>query len=397
MDAQSPSTSPQTDDAKPARNGARKRRIIFLLAVLLAAAIGGTAWWLSGLGKESTDNAFVEGDSQTVASEITGRVEAVHMAEGGAVHQGDVLVAVESADAEAGVAEAEAALLKARATATKAEAGLAYVRADTTAGLAEAEAAHDLAESQLAQRQADVTAAQASFDQATSDATRYQVLSKSDYASKQTLESAQAKRRTTGAQLTAARSAVGAALAEVRRAEAAVATAQAAQREIATREAELEAAKAAVRQAEASLRAAQVALEHTRIVAAHDGVVTRKTVVVGQMVQPGQALAALVFGQPWVVANFKETQLADMRPGQPVDITVDAYPGLELRGKVDSIGRGTGAYFSLLPTENATGNYVKVVQRVPVKIVITTGLDPNRPLSLGMSVLPTVHVGEAPK
>jgi len=366
---------------------------VFLAAVLTVATVAGTAWWYSGLGKESTDNAFVEGDSQTVASEILGRVEAVHVGDGMAVRKGDVLIEIETADAEARVAEAQSSLVKAHAAAAKAEADLAYTQADTEARLAEARAAKDLAESGLAQRHADVTAAEAEYKQAKADASRYQVLSRADYASKQRLETAEAKERTTEAQLVAAHSAVAAAVAEVRRAEAAVATAQAARREIAAREAERSAAEAAVHEAEASLRAAQVALEHTRIVAAHDGIVTRKSVVRGQLVQPGQALAAVVFGQPWVVANFKETQLAEMRPGQPVDITVDAYPGMLLHGRVDSIGRGTGAYFSLLPPENATGNFVKVVQRVPVKIVIEGGLDPQRPLSLGMSVLPTVHVG----
>ncbi len=395
MDAQSPGTTDQTvtGTAPPSRR--RRRRVLFLTVVLTVATVAGTAWWYSGLGKESTDNAFVEGDSQIVASEILGRVEAVHVGDGMTVRKGDVLIEIETADAEARVAEAQSSLVKAHAAAAKADADLAYTQADTEARLAEARAAKDLAESSLAQRHADVTAAEAEYRQAAADASRYQVLSRADYASKQRLETAEARERTTEAQLVAARSAVAAAVAEVRRAEAAIATAQAARREIAAREAERSAAEAAVHEAEASLRAAQVALEHTRIVAAHDGTVTRKSVVPGQLVQPGQALAAVVFGQPWVVANFKETQLAEMRPGQPVDITVDAYPGMLLHGRVDSIGRGTGAYFSLLPPENATGNFVKVVQRVPVKIVIEDGLDSQRPLSLGMSVLPTVHVGGA--
>jgi membrane fusion protein, multidrug efflux system len=395
--AQEPTTADQSDPVEPAPNGGRRRRRVLILMVLLAAlAVGGTLWWLHGLGEETTDNAFIEGDTQTIASEITGRVEAVHLVQGAEVRQGDLLVEVESADAEARVAESEAALVKARATVAKADADLAYSRADTTARLAEAEAAHDLAESELAQRHADVAAAQAEFEQAAADANRYQVLSQSDFASRQRVETAQARRRTTEARLAAARSAVAAGFAEVRRAEAAIATARAAQREIAAREADLAAAGAAVRQSEASLRAALVALDHTRIIAAHDGVVSRKSVVPGQMVQPGQALAALVFGKPWVVANFKETQLTRIRPGQPVTIEVDAYPGLVLRGRIDSIGRGTGAYFSLLPPENATGNFVEVVQRIPVKITINDGFDPLRPLSLGMSVVPVVHVDQTP-
>lgn len=401
MDAQSPKEAREAEIEKPASSSSKKRkRVIFLAAVLIVATVAGAAWWWHGLGKEETDNAFVDGDTQLLASEITGRVIAVHFQEGSAVHQDEVLVEIESADADARVAEAEAALVRAHADAARAEADLSYSEADTDARLAEAQAARDLAESTLAQRQADVTAAEAESSQASSDAKRYQQLSRSDFASKQTVESATAKARTTSAQVKAARSAVAAAVAEVRRAEAAIETVQAARREITAREAERDAAKAAVREAEASLRAARVALEHTRIIAAHDGTVTKKSVVVGQLVQTGQALASVVFGQPWVVANFKETQLTDMRVGQRVDIEVDAYPDLDLHGRVETIGRGTGSYFSLLPTENATGNYVKVVQRVPVKIVITEGLDPQRPLSLGMSVIPTVHVdgaGAAPE
>ena len=393
MDAQSPQNARDADAEKSAGSQSKKRRrILFLAVVLIVAAVAGGAWWWHGLGKEDTDNAFVEGDTQLISSEVTGRVIAVHFEEGSTVGQDQVLIEIESADAEARVAEAEAALVRAHADAARAEADLSYSEADTDARLAEAQAAKDLAESTLAQRQADVTAAEAESSQANSDARRYQQLSRSDFASKQRVETATAKARTTGAQVKAARSAVSAAVAEVRRAEAAIDTVEAARREIAAREAERDAAKAAVHEAEASLRAAKVALGHTRIVAAHDGTVTKKSVVVGQLVQTGQALASLVFGQPWVVANFKETQLTDMRVGQSVDIEVDAYPDLELKGRVETIGRGTGSYFSLLPAENATGNYVKVVQRVPVKIVITGGLDPQRPLSLGMSVLPTVHV-----
>lgn len=395
MDAQSPQEAKQADVEKPAPSRSKRRRVVFLAAVVLVAAIAGTAWWISGIGKESTDNAFVEGDTQLVASEITGRVVAVHFAEGDRVGQGAVLVEIESADAQARVAEAEAALLRAHADAARADADLAYIHADTDARVAEAQAARDLAESELAQRRADVSAAEAEADQATSDASRYQQLSRSDFASKQRVETATARARTTAAQLTAARSAVAAAIAEVRRAEAAIATVEAARREVAAREAERDAAFAAVHEAEASLKAAEVALAHTRIVAAHDGTITRKSVVPGQLVQTGQALGSVVFGQPWVVANFKETQLADMRVGQAVDLEVDAYPDMQLRGRIDTIGLGTGSYFSLLPAENATGNYVKVVQRIPVKIVIEDGLDPERPLSLGMSVVPTVYVDGA--
>ena len=162
---------------------------------------------------------------------------------------------------------------------------------------------------------------------------------------------------------------------------------------------ELEHAIAAERTAEANLEAARqrlneatLKLSYTTITAPEAGRVTRKAIEEGMFVQPGQQLMAIVTDDLWVVANFKETQLAKIRPGEPVDIKVDAYPRRRFRGHVDSIQAGTGARFSLLPPENATGNYVKIVQRVPVKIVFDEAPDPQYPLGPGMSVVPTVHV-----
>jgi membrane fusion protein (multidrug efflux system) len=144
--------------------------------------------------------------------------------------------------------------------------------------------------------------------------------------------------------------------------------------------------------AKANLEQAELQVSYTKIYAPVTGCVTRKSVEVGAFVQPGQALMALVTHERWVIANFKETQLTHMRPGQKAEMKVDTYPGKKIKGHVDSIQKGTGARFSLLPPENATGNYVKVVQRVPVKIVVDDEEDPKHPLSVGMSVEPEVKV-----
>ncbi len=142
----------------------------------------------------------------------------------------------------------------------------------------------------------------------------------------------------------------------------------------------------------ADLDRAELNLSYTKIIAPEDGWVTRKAVEPGNYVQPGQALMALVTPDVWITANFKESQLTNMRPGQTVSIRLDAYPDLKLTGRVDSLQMGSGSRFSAFPAENATGNYVKILQRIPVKIVVTGGLDPDQPLPVGLSAVPTVNI-----
>ncbi len=194
----------------------------------------------------------------------------------------------------------------------------------------------------------------------------------------------------------AAVKAVATAQAQVGEAQARLLQAQTAPQQVALKEAALTHAQAEVEQAAAQVRSAELNLSYTRIVAPQAGRVTQRAVNVGDVVAVNQTLTDLTVGRPWVTANFKETQLTDMRPGQPVEIAVDTYPDRPLRGHVDSLQNGTGAQFSLLPPENATGNYVKVVQRVPVKIVFDEPTEIDRFLALGMSVVPTVRVDGAP-
>jgi membrane fusion protein (multidrug efflux system) len=219
-----------------------------------------------------------------------------------------------------------------------------------------------------------VTGAEAEAQRTNDDLNRYKSV-ESQAVSKSAFDLAQAQARSATANLEAARSQV-----------------KAAQAEVALSEAGVETATAAVQQAEAKLQQAQLNLSYTKILAPLDGRVTARTVQMGNYVQPGQALLALVPKDVWVTANFKETQLTYMKPGQPVQLSVDAYPNRKFKGKVDSLQAGTGARFSLLPPENAVGNYVKVVQRVPVKIVFDETLPTNLDIAPGMSVEPKVKV-----
>ncbi len=275
---------------------------------------------------------------------------------------------------------------------------------------------------QAAERQASaqVTAAEAEAARANADVERYRALYAKDEVSQQRLDAAIAAAQTANAQVEAARQRVAAAQAQVseaRSAEAAqaenarrvattiggaqagvgealgrLAQANTAPQQVAVNEAQVSTAGANIAQLRAAVEQAELELSYTKIYAPEDGRITRKSVVTGALVQPGQPLLALVTGDIWVTANFKEDQIGQLKPGQPVEINVDAYPDKVFRGKVQSIQAGTGAAFSLLPPENATGNYVKVVQRVPVKIVFDEPLDPNHMLAPGMSVVPEVRI-----
>jgi len=174
-------------------------------------------------------------------------------------------------------------------------------------------------------------------------------------------------------------------------AQSALQTAQTAPQQVAAAKAQSSSAEARIQQAKATLAQAELNLQYATVKAPVAGIVSRKTVEVGQIVQAGQPLMALVHDDIWITANFKETQLTNMRPGQKATVKVDAYAGHEFSGHVDSIAAATGARFSLLPPENATGNYVKVVQRVPVKIVLDNGQNATHVLRPGMSVVPTVY------
>jgi membrane fusion protein, multidrug efflux system len=355
----------EAHEARPAR-GSRIRRTLLPLAaalVLAAAAGGGWYWWTVARFVESTDDAYVRSDTAVISPEIEGYVRAVRVADNQAVRAGDPLVEIDDRDFKAKVAGAEADLA-AKAAAVQSMAGQITLQ-----------------ESLIDQAAAAVQRAEADLTLARQDHERYQRLAKQDFASGQRFETA---------------------VADLKKAEATLAEKQAAvasaRNQRAVLVAERARAEAERQQAEASLELTRTDLERTVIHATESGVIGNKGVRVGELVRPGDQLMVLVpLPAVYVVANFKETQLDRMRPGQPVELEVDALPGSRFEGRVESFAPATGSEFSLLPPENATGNFTKIVQRVPVRIAVPTDGPLAGLLRPGLSVVASVDTRTAGK
>jgi membrane fusion protein (multidrug efflux system) len=344
---------------------ARKRPPVMLFVGLALLIVG--AWW--GFGKwnfarthVSTDDAAVDGHLVPVHAKVGGYVQKVNVAENSRVGADSLLVEIDPAEYNVRLLSADADLAAARA-------------ATGAAGLTgQAEAAVLSATGQQGSLESQIEAARASESQAKADLARFKELAAKQIVSKQQLDAAQAK------------------------ADAATASLQALQRQAGSASAAVTNAHAGVRLAAARLQAAAAArenaslqLSYTKVRAPEGGIVSRKQVEPGQLVQAGQPLLTIVADTGvWVTANFKETQLARIHVGQEVDIEVDAYKGQTVKGRVESVSAATGSKFSLLPPDNATGNFTKVVQRVPVRVAITKGLDADHPLRPGMSVVVNV-------
>ncbi len=358
----------------------------------LIAVTFGLRYWLVWRTWVSTDDAFIEARVVQISPSIAGRAATVHVSENQEVQAGAALVDIDPRDAEAALAQSRAALRLAEAEIDAARATLEAARTTTAAGVDEAGAGLEAARAKLTEAAAQQDAAASESGQAASDLARYRQLS--DRAiSDQQRESAESKARTAQARLEAARTNVSAAHAAVSAATGRLAAAEAAPHQVAVREADLARAEAAAARARAAVDAATLELSYTHIVAPEGGRITRKNVQPGNYVQKGQILMALLPAERWVVANFKETQLDGVVPGAVAEVRVDAYPEAIFRARVQSVQAGSGSRFSLLPPENATGNYVKVVQRVPVKIVFDEQPDAARYLlGAGMSVVPSVKV-----
>ncbi len=341
------------------RAGRRQRNWIPLIAgavALLAIGYFGYRWW-EGRSWASTDDAQVGGDVVPVLSRVSGYVRQVLVNENDNVRQGQLLVVIDDSELNQRLAQAQAQL-----SMTEQAAGVG-----PGTGQAEAQAAAARASARAAQ--AAIAQAAANAQRAHRDVDRLGPLAAQGIVSRQQMDATRAAATAADAQLTMAR----------QNAQAAGAQAQAAQVGVGTAGQQVQAARAAVTEA-------QLQLSYARIAAPESGVVARKNVEPGQYVNPGQALMAVVpLSNVWVTANLKETQLKGVGIGSPADVTVDAYPGMTFHGKVESISPATGAQFSLLPPENATGNFTKVVQRVPVRIRLNPSGNPNVPLRPGMS------------
>lgn len=341
------------------------KRPLFWLVLLLVVGglgVGGTLWWLHARQYESTDNAYVDAHIVRIAPTVAGTLTQVADVDNRHVPAGTLLAVIEPEGRAAQATEAEAGVTQAQAQAEQA-------RAQIAAALAAAAQAR-------AQAQVPIAAA----IKAQQDLARYRALQRLDPAAVAAaqIDAAEAQARQTAADAAAARRQIDAAQSQVTVARRAVG-----------------AAEAGIGQRRAQLEQARVTLGDLRLTAPVAGQVTNRQVNVGSYVGPGTQLMAIVPDRLWVTANFKETQLKLMRAGQPVDIEVDAFPGVKFKGRVDSFQRGAGQAFSILPAQNATGNFVKVVQRVPVRIEfdLRNGPDPRRyPIGPGMSVVPTVKV-----
>lgn len=326
------------------KNG--KARIIFLLLIITGCS-GGLWWWTYSRDRVSTDDAFVDSHAFTVSPRVPGRVFDVFVNDNRHVKKGELLLSLDPSDYEIQVKEAEASLLMAKN--------------ETSGEYAQIEVA-----------KAGVDQAKAAFEQAMLDFKRGQALYEKEVIPKEQLDRLSTVCKVAEAKVVEIQG-------RLNREEANLGLGKNGSKE------------ARIAQREAKLTQAKLNLSYTKVYATSDGYITKKAVEPGNFVQPGQALMSIVdLGNIWITANYKESQLTEVKPGQNVEFEVDTFPGKRFKGKVDSLMAGTGSAFALLPPENASGNFVKVVQRVPVKILIDSAGQTEHILRVGMSVVPTI-------
>ncbi|MFP5203860.1 MAG: HlyD family efflux transporter periplasmic adaptor subunit [Acidobacteriota bacterium] len=396
-------TEPAVEPGPRKLNGKRKRIAFVVLVVLIAGAVG---LWYHYSQIASTDDAEIEGYLHPISARVPGYVTKVTVDDTQYVEKGTVLVQLDPTDYQVAVELAKAHLAQAQAQASAAMGGVPITSVSTQSHVNSAEADVQgaqagilAAEKQFQQAEARLTQTEANNVKIQDDLERYRQLIGKREISQQQYDEAVAASKSSAAAVTEAQAGVAAADQQVTQARSRMQDAQAELRSAHTRpeqmqvtRANAQAAAAAVEEAEAQLHRAELDLQYTTIVAPADGIVGKRTAVAGQNVAPGQTLMTIVpTREIWVTANFKETELRGMRPGQSVRIHVDSTDR-DYTGKIQGIAGATGVQFSLLPPENATGNYVKVVQRVPVRIVFDPGQDPNHQLQVGLSVEPSVRL-----
>jgi membrane fusion protein (multidrug efflux system) len=382
----------------PGRSTKTRTRMLIVGALAIVAAAT-TEAYLHFRDRVSTDDAQVDAHIAPIAPKISGNISEILVDDNQAVKAGQVLLRIDPRDYQAKVAQARGALAAAEGQSAGARVGVPLTTATTTSGtsaaqaqLAAASADYERAKtdyerassSELAMAQADVDSKRATSERARADRARMEPLAAQDEISKlqfdaylatarvaeSDLVAAQQKLANAGSQAQGTKASMEAAFARISAAQAALEQAQANRQQVNISSAQAGTATGTVLEAKASLEAAELQLSYTTIVAPIDGVVTRKAVQLGQIVQPGQSLLTIVpLKDVWISANFKETQLSNVRSGQRAEVHVDMY-GRSFEGRVDSVAGATGARLSLLPPENATGNYVKIVQRIPVKIAL---------------------------
>jgi membrane fusion protein (multidrug efflux system) len=399
--------------ARAARNtegvrAAKARRGYVIVALAAIALVGGIgAYVMITAGEETTDDAQVSADVVPVGTRVAGPVVRVSIQENQLVKKGDVLVEIDDADyaARARQAQAEVATVEAQAAAADAQVqvveatskgGLATARAmvsGSSAGVSSAAAQAEASRAALTHAEVDAKKAELDLNRAKELRQANAVPSQAVDNAQATYDSAQAAVAQARAQLSLAEQAKNSAIAQVGEAQGHLSQSAPVDAQIATAHAQADLAHARVDSAKAALELAKLQLAYTKITAPSDGIASKLSVHPGQMVSVGQPVIELVPTATYLVANFKETQVGKMRPGQRAEIVLDAFPGRRLAGKVESLSGGTGSSFALLPADNATGNFVKVVQRVPVRIA-WDGLPADVPMRVGLSADVTVEVGK---
>jgi membrane fusion protein, multidrug efflux system len=417
-DRESPSSPPESSESRPKplpsseqdfRRHPARTSPAFRIALIIAAVVLIVAGFLVYRyisSYESTDDAQVDGHINSISARVSGHVIKLNIRDNQYVQAGTVLVEIDPSDYQVAYERAKADFESAQAAAAAAGVTIPITDVSTTTTVSSTEADVNnaragvaTAKQQFAAAKAQVAQAEANNVKAQSDLERYKQLVVKHEISEQQYDDAVAAAKANAATVQAARASADAAQAQVTSAQARLAQAEANYRNAQTAPKQMQVIRSRAQQAEAAalqkkadLDQAALNLQYTKVIAPVTGEVSNRTVEVGQNVSPGQELMKVIpLNDLWVTANFKETQLQSMKPGQPVTIDVDAN-GRSYKGKVDSIAGATGALFSLLPPENATGNYVKVVQRVPVKIVLDPGENKDLWLRPGMSVEPKVWI-----
>jgi membrane fusion protein (multidrug efflux system) len=405
-----------------AGGGSKAKWLLIVIPILIIA--GYFIYQSYFVGRETTDDAQIDGHINPISAKVSGQITAIFVGDNQFVKEGTLLLQIDPRDYQVLLDRAKADLAAAQSTAEGAQTQVPMMSRTTSsqlsladAGLEQTQAAKatalkdvDSARARMDVMQAQVREAQAAYTKAIQDLDRMKLLIVKDEISKQQYDAAVAAADAARAAYDAVQAgvaevsrAVEAAQARVLQSEAhikeALANQQAsktAPQQMAISRSNMQMAMAKVKQAEATLAQAELNMSYTQVKAPIDGFVSEKRVELGQLMQAGQPMLALVpLHKIWVTANYKENQLKDMRPGQKAFVDVDAYGGRRFEGHVDSISAATGARFSLLPPENASGNYVKVVQRVPVKIIIDNEGDPSHPLRPGLSVAATVRTDDS--
>jgi len=395
-------------------------RVRILIGVVVVVALAAGIWWWTTRNRESTDDAQVDAGVTPIAARVGGTVMSLPIVDNQQVSEGTVLVVIDKRDFEIALERARAELADAEASAAAARAGVpitsttAASNVSTAKGSVEqvtsevgaAEQAIEAAKARLTTAHARQREAVAKATKSAKDVERFKPLLAKDEIAQQQFDAAVAAANADAAasestaalvveaelDVRVAQSGLVQARAKLQQASAGLSEAQTGPEQVKVTRARAAAAEARVMQARAVVKQAETNLEYTTVKAPVKGTVSKKSVEVGQQIQPGQALMAVIpLDRVWITANFKETQVERIRPGQRVTIRADAYDGKTFDGKVESLAAATGARFSLLPPDNSTGNYVKVVQRIPIRISLDAGQDPEHLLRPGMSVVPTVH------